>query len=78
MPNEFFIHVIYLLILPTETICSMYGIINIRKYMNMYHLSDLPNKITYCNWRIGMVFNGTEMYNYLTTIILSILFPIAR
>ena len=28
----------------------------------MYNLSDLPNKVTYCNWRIGMVFNGTEMY----------------
>ena len=28
--------------------------------ISMYDLSDLPNKITYCNWRIGMVFNGTE------------------
>ena len=28
--------------------------------INMYNLSDLPNKVTYCNWRIGMVFNGTE------------------
>ena len=44
--------------------------------INMYNLSDLPNKITYCNWRIGMVFNRTE--NYLTTIILSILFLLAR
>ena len=26
----------------------------------MYNLSDLPNKVTYSNWRIGMVFNGTE------------------
>ena len=26
----------------------------------MYDLSDLQNKITYCNWIIGMVFNGTE------------------
>ena len=42
----------------------------------MYNLSDLPNKVTYCNWRMGMMFNGTE--NYLATIILSILFPIAR
>ena len=30
--------------------------------INMYNLSDLPNKVTYCNWRIGMVFNGTENY----------------
>ena len=28
--------------------------------ISMYDLSDLPNKITCCNWRIGMVFNGTE------------------
>ena len=28
--------------------------------ISMYDLSDLPNKITYCNWRIGMVFNGTK------------------
>ena len=28
----------------------------------MYTLSDLPNKVTYCNWRNGMVFNGTENY----------------
>ena len=48
--------------------------------ISMYDLSDLPNKITYCNWRIGMVFNGTENYKFsaLTTIILSILFPLAR
>ena len=26
----------------------------------MYDLSDLPNKVTYCNWRIAMVFNATE------------------
>ena len=30
--------------------------------INMYNLSDLPNKVTYCNWRIGMVFNGTENF----------------
>ena len=32
--------------------------------INMYDLSDLPNKVTYkyCNWRTGMVFNGTENY----------------
>ena len=30
--------------------------------INMFNLSDLPNKVTYCNWRIGMVFNGTENY----------------
>ena len=28
--------------------------------INMYDLSDLPNKVTYCYWRTGMVFNGTE------------------
>ena len=43
---------------------------------NMYNLSD---NVTYCNWRIGMVFNGTENHKLShTTIILSILFPIAR
>ena len=30
--------------------------------INMYDLSDLPNKVTYCNWSTGIVFNGT--YNY--------------
>ena len=30
--------------------------------INMYDLSDLRNKVTYCNWRTGMVFNST--YNY--------------
>ena len=28
--------------------------------INMYDSSDLPNKVTYCNFRTGMVFNGTE------------------
>ena len=28
----------------------------------MYNLTDLLNNVTYCNWRIGMVFNGTENY----------------
>ena len=32
--------------------------------INMYDLSDLPNKGTYCNWRTGMVFNGTENYEF--------------
>ena len=31
MPNEYFIHVISLLILPTDLICSLYRINNIRK-----------------------------------------------
>ena len=31
-------------------------------YINMYDLSDLPDKVTYCNWRTGMVFNDTEKY----------------
>ena len=44
----------------------------------MYNLSNLPDKVTYCNWRIGMVFNGTEIINDLTSIILSILFLLAR
>ena len=30
--------------------------------INMYDVSDLTNKVTYCNWRTGMVFNGTENY----------------
>ena len=30
--------------------------------INMYNLSDLANKVIYCNWRIGMLFNGTENY----------------
>ena len=30
--------------------------------INMYDLSDLPNKVTYCNWITGMVFNDTENY----------------
>ena len=44
----------------------------------MYDLSDLPNKVTYCNWRTGMVLMTQEIINYLTTIIFSILFPLAR
>ena len=40
--------------------------------INMYNLSDLPNKVSYCNWRTGIV-----KMNSLTTIILSILFPLA-
>ena len=28
----------------------------------MYDLSDLPNKVTSCNWRTGMLFNETENY----------------
>ena len=30
--------------------------------INMYDLSDVPNKVTYCNWRTEMVFNDTENY----------------
>ena len=30
--------------------------------INMYDLSDSPNKVSYCNWRTGMVFNGTVNY----------------
>ena len=66
MPNEYFIHVICLLILPTETVWSLYGI-NIRKIMfdiKMYDLSDLSNNVTYCNWRTKMVFNGTQHYKF--------------
>ena len=32
--------------------------------INMYDLSDLPNKVTYCNWRTGMVFNDTGNYKF--------------
>ena len=30
----------------------------------MYDLSDLPNNVTYCNWRTVMVFNDTENYKF--------------
>ena len=46
--------------------------------ISMYDLSDLPNKVTYCNWRIGMVLMLQKMISSLTIIILSILFPLAR
>ena len=32
--------------------------------IHMYDLSDLPNKVTYYNWRSGMVFNDTENYKF--------------
>ena len=32
--------------------------------IDMYDLSDLPNKNTNCNWRTRMVFNGTENYKF--------------
>ena len=32
--------------------------------INMYDLSDLPNKVTYCNWRTRMVFNDTEHFQF--------------
>ena len=32
--------------------------------MNMYDSSEIPNKATYCNWKTGMVFNGTENYTF--------------
>ena len=44
---------------------TRYGINNNKNLMfdiNMYDLFDLPNKVTYCNWRTGIVFNGTENY----------------
>ena len=65
MPNEYFIHVICLLIFPTETVWSMFGITNLENVdINMYDLSDLPNKVTYCNRRTEMVFNDTEDYKF--------------
>ena len=49
--------------------------------INMYDLSDLPNKVTYCNWSTGMVRYGiifwglTEfkfvIFNYVLVILLS-------
>ena len=57
MPNEYFIHVICLLSFPTEMVWSMYGI-------NMYDLSDLPNKVTYSNWKTGMLLNRTKKYKF--------------
>ena len=32
--------------------------------INMYDLYDLPNKVMYCNWRTGMVFNDTENFQF--------------
>ena len=32
--------------------------------ISMYDLSDLLNKVTYCNWRTGMVFNVAESYKF--------------
>ena len=34
----------------------------------MYDLSDLPNKVTYCNWRTGMMFNPLRLLNVLKRI----------
>ena len=70
MPNEYFIHVICQLMFGQQ---KWYGINNIRKIMfdiNMYGSSDLPNNVTYCNWRTGMVFNlmVQKNYKYLITI----------
>ena len=45
--------------------------------ISMYDLS-VPNKISYCNWRIGMVLMVQKIISSLTAIILSILFPLAR
>ena len=80
MPNEYFIHVIYLLFLPTETIWSLYGINNIIKnYLTFTCIIYLIYQI-----RLPIVIGESEwclmehkIINYLTTIILSILFPIA-
>ena len=33
--------------------------------INMYNLSDLPNKATYCKWRIGMVFKDSHVIRLL-------------
>ena len=32
--------------------------------VNMYDLSDLPERVTYCNWRTGKVFNDTVNYKF--------------
>ena len=32
--------------------------------ISMYDLSDLPNKVTYCNWRIGMVLMLQKMIKF--------------
>ena len=42
--------------------------------ISMPDLSDLPNKVTYCNWRTKLCLMAQKIINYLTTIILSILF----
>ena len=65
MPNEYIIHVICLLILPTEMVWSLYGINNVDMY-------DLSNKVTY---RTRMVLMAQKIINSVTTITLSILCP---
>ena len=81
MPNEYIIHVICLLILPTETLWSLYGINNIRK--SCLTLTCIIYLI--CKIRLPIVIGQQEwclmtqkIINYLTTIILSILFPLAQ
>ena len=64
---QWILHTCYLSInFANRKVYFLYGINNIWKIMfdiNMYNLFDLPNKVTYCNWRTGMVFNnGTENY----------------
>ena len=83
MPNEYCIHVYCLLSLPTETVWSLYAVYGINKKImfdiNMYDLSDLPKSY------LSIVFGELEcclmaqkIINSLTTIILSILFPLTR
>ena len=81
MPNEYFIHVICLLILLTETICSPYGINNIREQCLtltcMIYQIKLPIVIGETEWCL----KAHKIINYLTTmnyILLKILFPLAR
>ena len=79
MLNEYFIHVICLLILPTEMVWSLYGINNIRKscltltcMIYLIYQIRLPIVIGQQEW--CLMTQKIKLINYFTTIILSILF----
>ena len=77
MPNEYFIHVICLLTLPTKTVWSLYDINNFRKIICLIHpiyQIRLPIVIGELEWCLMT----QKIINSLTTIILSILFPLTR
>ena len=68
----YFIHVICLFILPTETVWSMYGIIMFD--INMYDLSDLPKKLPIVIGESEWCLMAHKIINSPPNIILSIFF----